>query len=135
MPDASPLAVQGPLAVEVVADLLGDWVRDLGIFRFRPAVLDGIPLWVGRSGWSKQGGFELYLLDRTRGGDLWRRVAEAGTPHGIGPGAPNAVERDRELPAFLPGRHPRRRRSFRGETRAVPGSGFGRRLHRSGTPW
>ena len=73
--------------------LLGDWVRHLGAFRYRPVTLEGIPLWVGRSGWSKQGGFELYLLDRRRGYDLWRLVAEAGEPYGIGPGAPNMIER------------------------------------------
>ena len=93
LPDVSPLAVQGPNAAAVVADLLGDWVLDLGFFRYRQAVLDGIPLWVGRAGWSGQDGFELYLLDGRRGSDLWHLVAEAGEPHGIGPGAPNPAER------------------------------------------
>ncbi|HEX9854048.1 MAG TPA: glycine cleavage system protein T [Acidimicrobiia bacterium] len=92
-PDASPLAVQGPLAEDVVATLVGDWVRDLRYFWFGQHDLDGIPLLVARSGWSKQGGFELYLLDETRGTDLWDAVMEAGAPHGIGPGAPNHVER------------------------------------------
>ena len=57
-PDASPLAVQGPKAVEVVASLFGDWVRELKYFAFREAELQGIPLLVARSGWSKQGGYE-----------------------------------------------------------------------------
>ncbi len=92
-PDASPLAVQGPKAEEVVASLLGDWVRELKYFWFRETELDGIPLLVARSGWSKQGGFELYLLDATRGGELWTRVEAAGRPFGIGPGGPNYVER------------------------------------------
>ena len=93
LPDVSPLAVQGPNAEDVVADLLGEWVRDLRLFRFRRADIEGIALWVGRAGWSGQDGFELYLIDGARGGDLWRLVIEAGAPHGIGPGAPNAVER------------------------------------------
>ncbi|MBI1385750.1 MAG: glycine cleavage system protein T [Rhizobiales bacterium] len=92
-PDASPLAVQGPLAEEVVAGLVGDWVRQLKYFWFRPHTIDGIPLIIQRSGWSKQGGFELYLLDASRGGDLWRLVAAAGKRHGIAPGCPNAIER------------------------------------------
>ena len=45
------------------------------------------------SGWSKQGGFELYLQDSSRGAALWDRVWEAGRPFGIGPGAPNLIER------------------------------------------
>jgi aminomethyltransferase len=81
------------LAEDVVATLVGDWVRDLRYFWFGQHDLDGIPLLVARSGWSKQGGFELYLLDETRGTDLWDAVMEAGAPHGIGPGAPNHVER------------------------------------------
>lgn len=46
-PDVSPLAVQGPLAENVIARLLGEWVRDIPFFRYRPAEVDGIPLWVG----------------------------------------------------------------------------------------
>ena len=92
-PDVSPLAVQGPKAEDVVASLLGDWVRQLRYFGFADAELDGIPLKVARSGWSKQGGFELYLLDGSRGVDLWNLVAEAGAPWDIGPGCPNLSER------------------------------------------
>jgi aminomethyltransferase len=92
-PDVSPLAVQGPKAEDVVAALFGEQVRTLGHFRFREAELDGIPLLLARSGWSHQGGFELYLRDGSRGGELWERVRAAGQPHGIGPGAPNQSER------------------------------------------
>ncbi len=92
-PDVSPLAVQGPLAEDVVASILGDWVRDLRYFWFGDAEIDGIPMKVARSGWSKQGGFELYLMDGSRGTDLWNIVAEAGRPWGIAPGNPNPSER------------------------------------------
>jgi len=92
-PDVSPLAIQGPRAEDVVAALFGDWVRQLKYFWFREVELAGIPLVVARSGWSKQGGFELYLRDGSRGGDLWALVKEAGRPFDIGPGAPNDVER------------------------------------------
>jgi aminomethyltransferase len=92
-PDVSPLAVQGPKAVEVVAALFGPQVREMRHFAFRQTSLDGIPLLLARSGWSKQGGFELYLQDATQGTALWDRVREAGRPFGIGPGAPNDTER------------------------------------------
>ncbi|MFT6933438.1 MAG: glycine cleavage system aminomethyltransferase T [Paracoccaceae bacterium] len=92
-PDVSPLAVQGPMAENTMASLLGDWVRDLKYFWFRETVLDGIPLAVARSGWSKQGGFELYLMDGTKGTQLWNLVKEAGKPWDIGPGNPNQSER------------------------------------------
>lgn len=92
-PDVSPLAVQGPKAVEVIAALFGDWVRDLRYFGFRETELDGIPMVLARSGWSKQGGYELYLTDSRHGSALWDKVAKAGAAHGIIPGAPNDIER------------------------------------------
>lgn len=92
-PDVSPLALQGPNAEPVAAALLGEWVRDLRYFWFRETELDGIPLLVARSGWSKQGGFEFYLRDGSRGDELWERVMAAGAAWGIGPAAPSGIER------------------------------------------
>jgi glycine cleavage system aminomethyltransferase T len=48
---------------------------------------------VQRSGWSKQGGFEIYLRDGSRGIELWNIFKEAGQPWDIGPGAPATAER------------------------------------------
>ena len=92
-PDVSPLAVQGPKAEDVVASIFGDWVRGLKYFWFKETTLNGIPLAVARSGWSKQGGFEIYLMDGTRGTELWNIVKEAGKAWDIGPGNPNTHER------------------------------------------
>lgn len=92
-PDVSPMAIQGPKADDVVASLFGDWVRELKYFWFNDADLEGIPLKVARSGWSKQGGFELYLMDGSKGDLLWQIVKEAGKPFDIGPGYPNPAER------------------------------------------
>ncbi|RMD48282.1 MAG: glycine cleavage system protein T [Alphaproteobacteria bacterium] len=89
----SPMAVQGPKAEEVIAHIFGDWVRDLRYFWFREARVEDIPVMVARSGWSKQGGFEIYLMDESRAWDLWHIVREAGRPWDIGPGNPNMCER------------------------------------------
>ncbi|MEM7527456.1 MAG: glycine cleavage T C-terminal barrel domain-containing protein [Pseudomonadota bacterium] len=92
-PDISPLAVQGPKAEDVAASIFGDWVRGLKYFWFGDAEIEGIPLKIARSGWSKQGGFELYLMDGSNGDRLWQIVKEAGKPFDIGPGYPNPSER------------------------------------------
>lgn len=92
-PDVSPMAVQGPKAEDVVASIFGDWVRALKYFWFAPAEINGIPLIIQRSGYSKQGGFEIYLQDGTRGTELWNIIKEAGQPWGIGPGNPSPIER------------------------------------------
>ncbi len=93
-PDVSPLAIQGPRADDLASDLFGAaLVSSLGFFHHVPVTLDGIAIVLCRSGWSKQGGFELFLTDSTRGQDLWHAVVAAGERYGIGPGSPNHTER------------------------------------------
>ena len=92
-PDVSPLAIQGPKSVNVISSLFGDWIKDLKYFYFKETSLNGIPLLLVKSGWSKQGGFELYLMDGSKGDELWEIVKEAGKPWDIGPGYPNTTER------------------------------------------
>ena len=95
-PDASPLAVQGPRAEDVIADVFGEEVRAIRYFWFIQTEVQGIPVVLQRSGWSKQGGFEIYLRDAASGSKLWDIVWEAGARvvgEKWGPGAPNAIER------------------------------------------
>lgn len=92
-PDVSPMAVQGPDAENVIAELLGEWVRELKYFWFQSVEISNIPFLLSRSGWSKQGGFELYLMEGSKGYELWNIVKEAGQPYAIGPGNPDACER------------------------------------------
>ena len=70
-PDVSPMAIQGPKSDDVVASVFGDWVRELKYFWFRESTIEDIPVVVARSGWSKQGGYEIYLLDGSQGTRLW----------------------------------------------------------------
>jgi len=92
-PDVWPLAIQGPRAADVVAAALGEWARELRFFSFARHDHGDIPMVVCRSGWSGQGGFELFLMDSTKGEQLWDLLWEAGQPFGLGVGAPNNSER------------------------------------------
>ncbi len=92
-PDVSPMALQGPKAEDVTADVLGDWVRGLKYFWFKETEIEGIPVVVQRSGYSKQGGFEIYLRDGSKARQLWHIFKEAGRPYDIGPGSPQTPER------------------------------------------
>lgn len=92
-PDVSPLAIQGPKAEDLVAQLFGEHIRAIKYFGCIETALDGIPIVLCRSGWSKQGGFELFLRDGSQGNRLWQIVKAAGQAYGIGPGAPNHIER------------------------------------------
>jgi glycine cleavage system aminomethyltransferase T len=93
-PDVSPLAIQGPKADDVARTLFDDELVDsLGFFHHRAVELNGIPLVICRSGWSRQGGVELFLTDSTHGQALWDLVMQAGAPYGIAPGTPHQMER------------------------------------------
>lgn len=92
-PEVWPLAVQGPKAEELAARVFGPAVREIGFFRFRTLPFQGHPLIVARSGWSKQGGFEIYLDRAELGLPLWDALMEAGADLEVGPGCPNLIER------------------------------------------
>lgn len=92
-PDVSPLAVQGPKSFDLMADLLGDWVRTLKYFWFKETEIKGIPFILARTGWSKQGGYELFLQDGQYGDQLWEIIMDAGKPYNIQPGTPCWIER------------------------------------------
>jgi dimethylsulfoniopropionate demethylase len=92
-PDISPLAVQGPRADDLLARVFGDSVRDIRFFRFNQYQFMGRDLVVARSGYSKQGGFEIYVEGDEIGMPLWNALMEAGRDLDVHAGCPNLIER------------------------------------------
>lgn len=92
-PDVSPLAVQGPKADALMELVFGSQIRDIPFFRFKKLNFNGRLLPVARSGYSKQGGFEIYLTDSSLGLALWDTLWEAGINLDVAPGSPNLIER------------------------------------------
>ncbi len=92
-PDVSPLAIQGPDSDDLMADLLGEQVREIRFFRFARMQLVGTSFNIARSGWSGQGGFEIYLEDSAKGLDLWDAIWDAGRKYRIRAGCPNLIDR------------------------------------------
>lgn len=92
-PEVYPLGVQGPMADDLMAAVFGDAVRDIRFFRYRRLNFAGHELVVARSGFSKQGGFEIYMEGHDVGLPLWDALMEAGAPMDVGPGCPNLIER------------------------------------------
>ncbi|MEM8862090.1 MAG: dimethylsulfoniopropionate demethylase, partial [Chloroflexota bacterium] len=91
--DVWPLAVQGPKSDDLMAKVFGDEVRSIRFFRFKILPFQGHPLLIARSGYSKQGGFEIYLDDWSLGMPLWDVLWNAGREFNISPGSPNLIER------------------------------------------
>lgn len=92
-PDVSPLAVQGPRADDLMARVFGDTVRDIRFFRYKRLAFQGVELVVARSGWSKQGGFEIYVEGSELGMPLWEALFAAGADLNVRAGCPNNIER------------------------------------------
>ena len=130
-PPIYPVQAQGPRAKDVVGSLFGDEVLETPYYHCAHAALDGIPVALGRTGWTGEVGYEIYLLDPERGDDLWDRVMEAGAPHDIWPIAPWEPRRI-EAGLQLPLGHDARRQSLLGDRARAAGRGAGDRLHRQG---
>ncbi len=92
-PDVHPVQVQGPRSKDVIRQLFGDAVADLRYYWTAETSVDGIPVVISRTGWTGEVGYEVYLRDGSRGGDLWDRIMEAGAPHDIRPIAPCEARR------------------------------------------
>ena len=88
-----PLAVQGPKAEELVSRVFGDEVRDIRFFRSKMLKFQGKEMMVARSGYSKQGGFEIYLNDPDLAEPLWDALFAKGQDLNVKPGCPNLIER------------------------------------------
>jgi dimethylsulfoniopropionate demethylase len=88
-----PLAVQGPKAEELVTRVFGDEVPGIRFFRSKMLEFRGTAMMVMRSGYSKQGGFEIYLNDPDLAKPLWDELFEQGQDLNVRPGGPNLIER------------------------------------------
>jgi len=80
------LGVIGPRSREVVGSLTDADVSALRYFRFYPDPVEvgGVPVYLSRTGFGGELGFELFLTDPANAADLWNVVVGAGvTPFGV----------------------------------------------------
>ena len=92
-PNVNILAVQGPLSDDLMSKIFGNEIRELKFFNFKYYEFKGNKYFVARSGWSKQGGFEIYVEDNAAGQDLYDYLFEHGSEFNVKPGCPNGIER------------------------------------------
>ncbi|WP_046471770.1 glycine cleavage T C-terminal barrel domain-containing protein [Allosalinactinospora lopnorensis] len=82
--DVGPVQIQGPKSRDVMVDLFGEDILDIGYYYCAEYELDGMNVVVSRTGYTSELGFEIYLHNASRDGvKLWDKVIEAGTPHDI----------------------------------------------------
>jgi glycine cleavage system aminomethyltransferase T len=93
LPDVHPMQVQGPDSGKTLAKLVGDAIYDIKYYWCEEFEIEGIPVVISRTGWTAIPGFEVNILDGSRGDDLWNAVAKAGEEFDIRPIAPCEARR------------------------------------------
>ena len=92
-PDVSPLQLQGPKSRDILRAAFGDAPTELKYYRFMEHDWNGVPLVISRTGWSSELGYEIFLRDGSRGGDLWDYLMQVGQPLGLHPGHTSGIRR------------------------------------------
>ncbi|NJP37651.1 glycine cleavage system aminomethyltransferase GcvT [Alkalicoccus luteus] len=82
--ETAQLALQGPMAQELLQKLSDTDLSEISFFRFREVRIDGINAVVSRTGYTGEDGFEIYLHKNEAAG-LWDKLIEEGAaPIGLG---------------------------------------------------
>jgi len=87
------MAVQGPKSFELMKRIFGSDILNLKFFHFQRFDFRGHPFLIARSGWSKQGGFEIYVDHDDLGLQLYDQLIKEGQDLNARPGCPNLIER------------------------------------------
>jgi glycine cleavage system aminomethyltransferase T len=88
LPDVHPMQIQGPLSAKTLEKLVGSAIYDIKYYWCENFTIEGIPVLISRTGWTAIPGFEVNLLDYSKGDALWDAIAGAGEEFGIKPIAP-----------------------------------------------
>jgi aminomethyltransferase len=78
------LALQGPKAAAILQGLTPSPLAELKPFRCALLKIDGTEMLVSRTGYTGEDGFELFP-PATKGAALFRKLLDAGRPHGLRP--------------------------------------------------
>lgn len=78
------VAVQGPIAERLTADLFGEELRELRYYRVAQLEVDGAAYYAARTGYTGEDGFELFV-PADRGTRVWNELLAAGATEGLVP--------------------------------------------------
>ena len=92
-PDVNILAVQGPKSFALMEQIFGKAITDLKFFGFDFFEFRGVKHLIAKSGWSKQGGYEIYVENIKSGLELYDYLFDIGREFNVKPGCPHLIER------------------------------------------
>ena len=92
-PNVDIMAVQGPKSFKLMEKIFGTKITNLKFFGFDYFDFKGTKHLIAKSGWSKQGGYEIYVENTKSGLELYDHLFEIGKEFNVKPGCPNLIER------------------------------------------
>ena len=92
-PEVNIMAVQGPKSFKLMEKVFGEEITKLKFFGFDYFDFKGTKHLIAQSGWSKQGGYEIYVENTNSGLKLYDHLFEVGKEFDVKPGCPNLIER------------------------------------------
>jgi dimethylsulfoniopropionate demethylase len=92
-PTVDIMAIQGPKSFSLMEKVFGKKIIELKFFGFDYFDFNGTKHLIARSGWSKQGGYEVYVQNTESGQKLYDHLFEVGKKFNVRPGCPNLIER------------------------------------------
>ena len=92
-PNVDIIAIQGPKSFALMEKVFGKKIIELKFFGFDYFDFKGTKHLIARSGWSKQGGYEIYVENTKSGLELYDHLFEIGKEFDVKPGCPNLIER------------------------------------------
>ena len=92
-PDVFPLAIQGPKSRKLMSIIFGSSIEKMKYFDLKEFSFNNHTLKIARSGWSKQGGYEIYVEGYKYALDLWDELMSNGKDLDVRAGCPNQIER------------------------------------------
>ena len=87
------LAVQGPKSKDLMLKVFGENINNLKFFGVDKFKLFQEYFLISRTGFSKQGGFEIYIEEEKNCIPLWNILFESGKAFDVRAGCPNLIER------------------------------------------
>ena len=78
------IAIQGPKSEAILEKLFGFNLKDLGYYFFKEEKFSNEPVWVSRSGYTGEDGFEIFSPNELAA-PIWDKLIEAGKKEGVLP--------------------------------------------------
>jgi aminomethyltransferase len=82
--DIAPLQVQGPLSEPLMAEIVGQKVREIPYYGLMHAEIGGCPVVISQTGFTGEKGYEVYVYNATRNAEaVWYAIRGPGASYGM----------------------------------------------------